>query len=112
MWGLNISRFRPTLDESNYWVPIPRTVRAWSSRFGELGGITGLVPPRRIEALPYVAGGSTVNGARDRNNPFDDGRNLKGRAGADVKMGLGPNLTLETTINPDFGQVEIGRAHV
>ena len=52
-------RFRPTLDEADYWILIPRTVRAWSSRFGESRGIDGIVPPRRIEALPYIAGGST-----------------------------------------------------
>ncbi|HUQ86661.1 MAG TPA: DUF5916 domain-containing protein [Vicinamibacterales bacterium] len=112
-WGLNLSRFRPTLDEEDFWIVIPRTVRAWSSRFGDLAGLNGIVPPRRIEALPYVAGGSTVSGGdRDRNNPFDDGKNLAGRVGADVKMGLGPNLTLETTINPDFGQVEADPAEV
>ena len=111
-WGLNLFRFRPTLDEEDYWIMIPRTVRAWSSRFGDLAGINGVVPPRRIEALPYIAGGSTVDGDRDRGNPFDDGRNLEGRVGADVKMGLGPNLTLETAINPDFGQVEADPAEV
>ena len=111
-WGLNLSRFRPTLDEEDFWIMIPRTVRAWSSRFGDLSGIANLVPPRRIEALPYVAGGSTINGDRDRQNPFDDGRNLHGRVGADIKMGLGPNLTLETAINPDFGQVEADPAEV
>jgi len=111
-WGLNLFRFRPTLDEEDYWILIPRTVRAWSSRFGELTGISGVVPSRRIEALPYVAGGSTVNGNRDERNPFDDGKNLDGRIGADIKMGLGPNLTLETTINPDFGQVEADPAEV
>jgi len=111
-WGLNLFRFRPTLDEEDYWIVIPRTVRAWSSRFGELTGIADLVPPRRIEALPYIAGGSTINGNRDPGNPFDDGRNLQGRVGADVKMGLGPNLTLETAINPDFGQVEADPAEV
>jgi hypothetical protein len=111
-WGLNLSRFRPTLDEADFWIMIPRTVRAWSSRFGELSGINGIVPPRRIEALPYVAGGATVSGDRDRGNPFEDGRNLEGRVGADVKMGLGPNLTLETALNPDFGQVEADPAEV
>ncbi|MDO8677913.1 MAG: DUF5916 domain-containing protein [Acidobacteriota bacterium] len=112
-WGLNLSRFRPTLDEEDFWIMIPRTVRAWSSRFGDLSGIANIVPPRRIEALPYVAGGSTLNGGeRDRNNPFDSGRNLRGRVGADIKMGLGPNLTLETAINPDFGQVEADPAEV
>ncbi|HEX7282495.1 MAG TPA: DUF5916 domain-containing protein, partial [Vicinamibacterales bacterium] len=111
-WGLNIYRFRPTLDEADYWILIPRTVRAWSSRFGDVSGLSGIVPPRRIEALPYIAGGSTVNGDRDFANPFDDGRNLDGRVGADIKMGLGPNLTLETAINPDFGQVEADPAEV
>jgi hypothetical protein len=111
-WGLNLYRFRPTLNEADYWILIPRTVRAWSSRFGEVSGITGIVPPRRIEALPYIAGGSTINADRDTANPFDDGANLRGRVGADVKMGLGPNLTLETAINPDFGQVEADPAEV
>ena len=111
-WGLNLFRFRPTLDEADYWILIPRTVRAWSSRFGEVTGLSGIVPPRRIEALPYIAGGSTINGDRDGSNPFDDGTNLRGRVGADVKMGLGPNLTLETAINPDFGQVEADPAEV
>jgi hypothetical protein len=111
-WGLNLYRFRPTLDEEDYWILIPRTVRAWSSRFGDVSAINGVVPPRRIEALPYIAGASTVNGNRDRRNPFDDGTNLDGRVGADVKMGLGPNLTLETAINPDFGQVEADPAEV
>ncbi len=111
-WGLNLYRFRPTLDEADYWILIPRTVRAWSSRFGDVTGISGVVPPRRIEALPYMAGGSTITGDRDRGNPFDDGTNLRGRVGADVKMGLGPNLTLETAINPDFGQVEADPAEV
>jgi hypothetical protein len=35
-----------------------------------------------------------------------------GRVGADVKMGLTSNLTLEATINPDFGQVEADPAEV
>jgi hypothetical protein len=111
-WGLNLFRFRPTLDEADYWILIPRTVRAWSSRFGDVSGLNGIVPPRRIEALPYIAGGSTINGDRDRGNPFDNGTNVKGRVGADVKMGLGPNLTLEAAINPDFGQVEADPAEV
>ena len=111
-WGLNLFRFRPTLDEADYWILIPRTVRAWSSRFGDVSGVSGIVPPRRIEALPYIAGGSTVNGDRDPGNPFDNGTNTRGRVGADMKMGLGPNLTLEAAINPDFGQVEADPAEV
>jgi hypothetical protein len=111
-WGLNLGRFTPTLDEDDYWVLIPRTDRAWASRFGVLQGIQGVRPSRRIEILPVVAASSTLNANRDANNPFDDGQNLLGRVGADFKMGLGPNLTLEATFNPDFGQVEADPAEV
>jgi hypothetical protein len=111
-WGLNVRRFRPTLDEETYWVLVPRTERVFISRFGDLRGISGVRPTRRIELLPYVAGASTVNGARDLNDPFDDGKNLTQRVGVDMKMGLGPNLTLEATVNPDFGQVEADPAEV
>ena len=111
-WGLNVQRFRPTLDEEDVWALIPPTVRAWSSRFGDLDGIADIRAPRRIEAMPYIAGASTIRDNRDPRNPFDDGKNLKGRVGADLKMGLGPNLTLEATINPDFGQVEADPAEV
>jgi hypothetical protein len=112
IWGLNIRRFRPSLDEEDYWILIPRTERFWSSRFGELRGISGVRPTKRIELLPYIAGASTLNANRDANNPFDTGQNLESRVGADLKMGLGPNLTLEATINPDFGQVEADPAEV
>ena len=35
-----------------------------------------------------------------------------GRVGLDAKVGLGSNLTLEATVNPDFGQVEADPAEV
>ncbi len=112
IWGLNVGRFTPTLQEEVYWVLIPRTERAWASRFGELHGIRAVRSSHRIELLPVIVGSSTINANRDRNNPFDDGRNLLGRVGADFKMGLGPNLTLDATFNPDFGQVEADPAEV
>jgi hypothetical protein len=112
MWGMNIQRSTPTLNEMDYWALVPRTDRGWASRFGDLRGLEGVRPTKRIEVLPYVAGGSTVNGNRDLGNPFDDGRNLTSRVGVDLKMGLGPSLTLEATVNPDFGQVEADPAEV
>ena len=111
-WGLNIQRFRPTLNEQDTWVLIPRTVRAWASWFGDLRGLTDMPSSRRLELSPYVAGASTLYPGTSAGNPFTDGANATGRVGADVKMGLGPNLTLEATINPDFGQVEADPAEV
>ena len=112
VWGLNVQRFVPSNNETDYWVAVPRTVKAWASRFGELRGIGALHSPRRLELLPYVAGSSTLNSNRDRRNPFDDGRNLAARTGLDLKLGFGPNLTLDATVNPDFGQVEADPAEV
>src|SRR3989441_11196608 len=79
---------------------------------GELVGIEGIKPSRRLEVLPYSAGDATLTGRPQPADPFDDGKNLGARAGADVKMGLGPNLTLDGTVNPDFGQVEADPAVV
>ncbi len=48
----------------------------------------------------------------DSRNPFAEKRTSNVRAGGDLKMGLGPNFTLEATFNPDFGQVEADPAEV
>jgi hypothetical protein len=112
VWGMNLQRFAPTRNEMDYWSPVPRTVEGWASRFGDLHGIEGLRPRKRIEVLPYVGAAATTNGNRDSRNPFDDGRNLTSRTGLDLKMGIGPNLTLDATFNPDFGQVEADPSEV
>jgi len=105
-WGVNFDRWIPSTNEDIFWIPVPSNVTAWSSRMGVLEGISGIQPSRRIELLPYVAGEGRRVSDRDPRNPYDDGRNLQSRVGGDVKLGLGPSLTLQATINPDFGQVE------
>jgi hypothetical protein len=55
VWGLNVQRFVPSNNEMDYWVAVPRTEKAWASRFGELHGLTEIRPARRFELLPYVA---------------------------------------------------------
>ena len=112
VWGFNADHWNPATSEDVFWIPVPTNQTGWSSWMGELTGISGITPPRRLEVVPYSAGSATVTGARDPANPFDDGKNLDGRVGADFKMGLGPNLTVDGTVNPDFGQVEADPAVV
>ena len=112
VFGLNIKRNIPSLNEEDYWALVGRTESGWASRFGELRGIEGVEPRGRLEILPYVAGSSQVTGDRDPNDPFDDGKNLGGRVGADLKYGIGSNLTLDVAFNPDFGQIEADPAEV
>ena len=110
VWGLNVHRWIPLKNEDDYWVAVPRTDDAWSSRFGTLRGIESILQADRLELLPYTAGGATISGDRDPRNPFLDDLNLEGSVGADLKMGLGSNLTLDATFFPDFGQVEVDPA--
>ena len=112
VWGLNLKRWIPNTEEQDYWAPVLRTERGWASRFGDLHGIDGVQPKPRLEALPYAAATSRVTGQRDTRNPFDNGLNLSPMTGADVKIGVGSSLTLDASINPDFGQVEADPAEV
>ncbi len=112
IWGLNVNRFRPQLNESDYWVVVPRNEATFISHWGTLEGIQGIQPSHRIELLPYVASNGTFTGAPFAANPFDHASQIDNRLGIDLKMGLGPNLTLNAAINPDFGQVEADPAEV
>jgi len=112
VWGINLNRWIPARNEDNFWVYVPRDETGWSSYFGDLVGIEGIAPSRRIELLPYAAGDGQFVSNDDDGNPFVGSSDLDSRFGADLKMGLGPNLTLDATINPDFGQVEADPAVV
>ena len=111
VWGLNVQRIVPSRNEEVFWALVPRTEQRWASLFGDLHGIEGIRPSRRVELLPYVATDSRIAGDRDRDDPFSGG-DIDGRVGFDLKVGLGSNLTLEATANPDFGQVEADPAEV
>jgi hypothetical protein len=112
VWGLNVTHSIPALDERDYWSPVPRTMRAWASHFGELRGIAAVGAPHRLEAAPYTASTSKVLGSRDPVNPFEHAVDFKQRAGADMRVGFGPTLTLDAAVNPDFGQIDADPAVV
>jgi hypothetical protein len=112
VWGLNVRRWIPSRNEEVFWSPVLRTEERWASLFGDLHGLDSVTPRRRIEVIPYSAAGATIVGDRRSGDPFTTGANLNARAGADVKIGIGSSLTLEATVNPDFGQVEADPAEV
>jgi hypothetical protein len=71
------------------------------SQLGEVTGLEGLAPPTRLELAPYAV---TKNVSLPTATSFD--RRQKITAGADIKYGLTSNITVNATVNPDFGQVE------
>ncbi len=113
-WGINVNRWIPTKNEDIYWVYVPREETGWASRFGDLTGMQGVESSSRKEFMPYVATDSRVTSRElvNTDDPFGGRTEFNGRIGADFKMGLGSNLTLDATVNPDFGQVEADPAVV
>ena len=109
-WGLQLTRIIADKSERAQWVLIPVSASGYASQFGRLEGIAGIPRARRLELLPYVATDLTLRANTNAANPFN--ARTGGRAGGDLKLGLGPNLTLDATINPDFGQVEADPAVV
>lgn len=112
IWGLNVNRWVPDRNEDIFWVVVPREETGFSSRFGTLEGLRDLRRSRRIELLPYVATDGTFDGTVSPGDPFNDGSRTGARAGGELRMGLGPGLTLDASINPDFGQVEADPAEL
>lgn len=104
-WGINFLRTIARRQETDVWAPTTRSDAAIVSRFGELRGLRDLSAPDRMEILPYSLA-SLRREPGDRENPFYRPNAPGGALGADVKYRLTSNLTLDVTINPDFGQVE------
>ena len=109
-WGMQLDRWIPDKNEDLQWIMIPSRENGYISRFGVLTGISGVHPSRPAELLPYVAADAKRSAALDPRNPFRDP--TKARGGLDAKFGIGSNLTVDATINPDFGQVEADPAEV
>lgn len=110
-WGINASRFIQRKNESDWLELVPKKESGLASRMAHVSGLDGLKPRRALSVLPYAVGrGEYV--APGGGNPFNDGSRHFGGFGADLKYGITTNLTLDATVNPDFGQVEVDPAVV
>lgn len=113
-FGLMVVRDIARTGQRDSWPLYHRNNQGYVSQSGTLDGIGRLPSPRRLELMPYTV---VKNDTRD----FGAGRAgglarydhpNKMTAGIDLKYGLSSNLTLDATINPDFGQVEADPAQL
>lgn len=111
-WGLQLQRILPSRNEEDHWQLVPRTRDGWISRFGRLTGIRGIDRSRTAEFRPYVATRGELRGRLSSDNPLRSNPATRLRAGGDLTAGIGSGLTLDATVNPDFGQVEADPARV
>src|SRR5688572_16334694 len=116
-WGVQLVREVARNNEESWFAFTPKRERAGVARYGHLAGITGLVPRGRLELLPYLVTRARFNTPTQHDdvafgNPYRDGSEQTAELGLDLKYRVASNITLDATVNPDFGQVEVDPAVV
>ena len=100
-FGLLIVRDVARTGQRISWPLFDRNKQGYVSQAGDINGIRGIGQPSRLEVSPYLV---TKNETRPSSSGYAHPQSFS--AGADIKYGVSSNLTLNATINPDFGQVE------
>lgn len=111
LWGLEVFRRQFRNQEMSVWQAIDRNTSGIVHNFGELAGLTGIRPKKQADLTPFAVG-SFEKFEKEEGNPFATGTRWKYNAGLDAKFGLTNNITLDLTVNPDFGQVEADPSQV
>ena len=101
IFGFTIDRDIYRYSERVSWPAFSQAKPDMISQLGSLYGMDDLEAPRRLEALPYLV---TKSASEITNNRFGDHSDVT--LGGDLKYRVASNITVDATINPDFGQVE------
>src|SRR5512133_3891246 len=106
-FGFGVKRVVARTHETDLSVLIPRSARGQVARLAELVGLDGLRPVRAFELTPYVAARTSVRPHATDGDPARP-REVQtfGDVGLDLRTSIGRGLSLQGTLNPDFGQVE------
>lgn len=105
VWGFTMVRQIYRHQEMDIWTFVPADAPGWVHLFDELDGLQEVEPRKQLDVTPYVVA-STERFEKEAGNPYANGRRSDLNTGLDAKIGLTNNLTMDLTINPDFGQVE------
>jgi hypothetical protein len=111
-WGLQIWRQVQRLNERSMWSPWGKREQGGPALFGHLEGVRAPRSRGRMELLPYALSRASYVAPTQPGSPFQSDRAYSVRVGADLRYQLSSTLTLDATINPDFGQVEVDPAVV
>ncbi len=106
-FGLNVRRGIFRLGEIIQWIHVPRTDSGTLSRAGHIVGLSKIKPRRAMELRPFAVARLESELGGGGSAFYGDAHSLGDMSfGVDGKLGLTDGLTLDATINPDFGQVE------
>lgn len=105
IWGLNVARTIRSNNEIQQWSIIPLRNNGYVFSFGELHGMKNLPKSHGVEFLPYTMG-KFMQYPEIPGSPYQTGEDWSGNVGLDAKVSVS-DFTLDMTINPDYGQVEL-----
>ncbi len=102
-WGFQIQRTIQSKNENDVWAPVSRDIPGLLRQLGTLTGLQDISSSHNFEIQPTATAIDTT--ALDTTSGRYAGSGTH-NAGANIRYGITPNLTLDTTLNPDFSQVE------
>jgi len=100
-FGVMLWRNIPRYNSQVTWPLYRQSQSGFVSQWGDLTGLANLANPRKAEFTPYLV---TQNEPHFGSNGLE--RHQAINVGGDLKYGISSNLTLNATVNPDFGQVD------
>jgi hypothetical protein len=104
-WGLQLSRRVNRKQEVTVLSHTPKGQPGGVPRYAHLTGLRELRAGRPFELQPYLMTRAEYTQVA-AGNPYRDGSDYGAGAGLDVKYRVTSSLTVDATLNPDFGQVE------
>ncbi len=111
VWGIQLSRRILRKQEASFFAFTPKAEREGVNRYGHLVGLGQIETSERFELLPHTVLQAEYRPA-EPGDPFRDGSAYVGDVGFELKYKVSSGLTLNATVNPDFGQVEADPAEV
>jgi hypothetical protein len=110
-WGIQIQRYFFRNQEKSQWQYIPPDAAGYVHLMGEMNGIKGIKPQKQLEIQPYIVTKAETF-QKEEGNPYVTGSSSAASVGLDTKIGITSDITLDLTVNPDFGQVEADPSRV
>lgn len=110
VWGFQMVRRIFRKAELSVWQRVPLDAPTWVGAFGELHDLQPRLQ-RQVELQPFITSAlKTQGGQQIHPNGAPVAHTFS--AGLDGKIGITNHVTLDFTVNPDFGQVEADPAAI
>ena len=107
-WGVALGRSILHNNENSFWPYITQRENSFVKQFATLEGLRDISTGHNVQLIPY----GTFTGSEQRDPQGNLDRSYERRRGLDAKVVLDDRVSVDTTINPDFSEVESNEPQV